>query len=98
MDVINTFARLLLITVSAITLYVIVMVVIFFLRRRGWLPGRRPSTQTFGGGFLHLQSLTRPETQYVLEETEKKKREEDDEGGPDDPTRHLKHRREPERQ
>ncbi len=90
MDVINTFSRLLLIPVCAITLYVLVMVVIFFLRRRGWLPGGRPSYKSLGNALLHLQHLAQPETQYVLEETEKKKRQEDDEGGPDDPTLHLK--------
>lgn len=92
MDAINALARLLLITVSAITLYVVVMLVIFFMRRKGWLPGGKPSTRTLGSGFLHLQSLTRPETQYVLEETDRKRKEEEDEGGPDDPTRHIKRR------
>jgi hypothetical protein len=91
-NAINTFSRLILIPVCAITFYVIVMLAIFFMRRRGWLPGGRPSYRSLGNAFLHLQTLTSPETQCVLEETEKKKREEDNEGGPDDPTRHHKHR------
>ena len=89
MDTINTFSRLLLIPVWAITLYVIVMLVIFFLRRRGWLPGGKPTYKSLGNAFLHLQNLAQPESQYVLEETAKKKKEADDESGPDDPTRHL---------
>jgi hypothetical protein len=90
MDAINTFSRLLLIPVSVITLYVLVMLAIFFMRRRGWLPGGRPTYGSLGNAFLHLQTLTQPETQAVLEPTEKKKKEEDGEAGPDDPTRRLR--------
>jgi hypothetical protein len=90
MEAINTLARFTLIAVSAITLYVIVMLVVFFLRRRGWLPGGRPTYKSLGSAFLHLQNIAQPDTQYVLEESEKKRKKEEGEGGPDDPTAHLK--------
>ncbi len=90
MEAINTFARFAFLAVSLITLYVIVVLAIFFLRRKGWLPGGRPTYKSLGSAFLHLQNLAQPDSQYVLEETEKKKKKEEGEGGPDDPTRHLK--------
>jgi hypothetical protein len=54
MDAINAFSRLILIPVCAITFYVIVMLAIFFMRIRGWLPGSRPSYRSLGNAFLHL--------------------------------------------
>jgi hypothetical protein len=75
---------------AGLTVYVGVVVFVFFLRRRGILPGGRPSYCGLGNAFLHLQNLAEREKQYILEETEEEEPEQDGEAGPDDPTAHLR--------
>jgi hypothetical protein len=77
------------IMLTGLMLYLGIVLFIFFLRRRGILPGGRPSYRRLGNALLHLQYLAQPEKQYILEETEDEHVEQDDEGGPDDPTAHL---------
>ena len=81
-----------------------VVLVVFFLRKllgwmdeRGWIlySGDPLTYGTLGRAFLELQGIAQPEKVYarqVKNESESKV-EADDEGGPDDPTRHLRHRR-----
>ena len=68
-----------------------IVLFVFFLRRRGILPGGRPPYSVLGNAFLHVQYLAQPEKQYILKETEEEHVEQDDEGGPDDPTGRLRH-------
>ena len=75
-----------------LVLYVIGVHFVFFLRRRGWLPGGPPRYHGLGNAYLGLQSLAEPEKQYILEERQKEIKEEDADGGPDDPTAHVKPR------
>jgi hypothetical protein len=87
MEVYSVFAMVL----AGLTVYVGVVLFVFFLRRRGILPGGRPSYRGLGNAFLHLQNLAEREKQYILEESEDEEAEQDGEAGPDDPTAHLRH-------
>jgi hypothetical protein len=88
MEVYSFFAMIL----ALLTVYLGVILFAFFLRRRGILPGGRPSYRGLGNAFLRLQNLAEREKQYVLEETEEEEVEQDGEAGPDDPTAYLRHR------
>jgi hypothetical protein len=86
--------------VFALSVFVGIILLVFFLRRmfawmdrRGWImyTGDPPTYGSLGNAFLELQKLAQPQMEYILEqkEAEKQKLEEDGEAGPDDPTRKL---------
>ena len=86
--------------VFALSVFVGIVLLVFFLRRmfawmdrRGWITytGDPPTYGSLGNAFLELQKLAQPQMEYILEqkEAEKQELEEDGEAGPDDPTRKL---------
>ena len=86
--------------VFALSVFVGIVLLVFFLRRvfawmdrRGWImyTGDPPTYGSLGNALLELQKLAQPQMEYILEqkEADEQKLEEDGEAGPDDPTRDL---------
>jgi hypothetical protein len=72
---------------------------IFYFRRAIWRQKKRPgrkhlgfstSTFTLGIALQHLQALTHPNVEYVIQEIYDEAADQDDQGDPDDPKTQLK--------
>ena len=80
---------------TAMLLFVVIILGVFFLLRfRWWLTRRgfRPSYISLGNAFQQIQATAIPQVEYSLQEQEKENIDEDDEGGPDDPTKYYRRR------
>jgi hypothetical protein len=78
---------------TALFLFVVIILCVFFLLRfRWWLTRRgfRPSYISLGNAFQQIQATSIPQVEYSLQEQRREEADEDDEGGPDDPTEYYR--------